>query len=340
MPVDPSSLSKALTAIKKTYGEDSVVKGTDKPKLRRIPTGSLGLDYATGGGVPLGRWCHFYGGRSSGKTLAAYNIIANAQKMGLSCAYYNIEKQYDAEWCAKHGIDVGALELVQGAQIEEVGAKLETLLGSIHIHVIDSLAAAVSMDELATKAEEWRPGIGARAWGKVIRRVNDRFDDTENLIIMINQTRKTFGYGGGEEPPGGVAIDYISRLSLLFRRSSWLYHNASGVLDTEGTGDESMTGDKEPDGIEFQVRVAKTAGFGRPDRTARLRLDYSTGQYDETFTLVSAALFHKIIERDGPKSSWYRYGDKKVQGKNGVRELIEGNKKLQETIRNKMLENA
>lgn len=337
MPVDTGTLDRALASIRKTYGDGSIHKASEKPVLRRIPTGSIELDYAIGGGVPLGRWCHWYGGRSSGKTLAAYNTIAAAQAMGLTVAYYNIEKQFDPVWAAKHGIDTDALELVEGTIIEQVGAKLETLLGSVHVHVLDSIAMAISQDELATKAEEWRPGISARAWGKVLRRCNERFDDQENTVILINQTRKTFGYGGGDEATGGVAIEYISRLSLLFRRSSWLFYNKDDVLDPDAPSGDSLTGDKEPDGIEIQVRVAKTNGFGQMDRTARLRLDYKTGQYDDLWTMTKAAVHLGIVQQAG---AWYTYGKQKMQGKTGLRELIAGDEKLREKIMTKLMEGA
>jgi protein RecA len=340
MPVDPSNLDKHLSIIRKLYGEKAVVKGSDKPALRRIPTGSMELDYAIGGGVPLGRWCHFFGPKASGKTLTAYNVIANAQAMGLTCAYYNIEKQFSEAWCKKHGIDTNKLEVVEGTVIEHVGAKLETLLSSAHVHVIDSIAFGVAEEELSMKANEWRPGISARVWGKTIRRVNERFDDTENTIIMINQTRSAFGYGGSENPTGGAAIEYISRLSLAFRKSHWLYYTADGVLDPDTKAGESLTGDKEPDGIEYAIRVAKSGGFGKENATARLRLDYATGQYDELWSLMKGAIYHKIVEPTGKGSSWYVYGDQKVQGKNGVRELIEGDKKLQDKIKAEMFKEA
>jgi recombination protein RecA len=340
VPVDPSNLDKHLGIIRKIYGDGAVVKGTEKPPLRRIPSGSLELDYAIGGGVPVGRWAHFFGPKASGKTLTAYNVIANAQAMGLKCAYYNIEKQFSEEWCRKHGIDTNALEVVEGTVIEHIGAKLETLLGSIHVHVLDSMAMAVAQEELAMKSDEWRPGISARVWGKTIRRVNERFDDAENTIIMINQTRAGFGYGSSEEPTGGKALEYVSRLSLAFRKSSWLYYNSDNVLDPDAKAGDTLTGDKEPDGIEYQVRVVKSSGFGKENGTARMRLDYATGQYDELWTLSKGALFHDLVTPTGKGSSWYTYGDKKVQGKNGVRELVASDKKLQDKIREKMFATA
>lgn len=329
MPVDSSQLEKALDSIRRTYGNEAIRDSSDMDILVRIPTGDPMLDWAIGGGIPLGRWLHFYGGYASAKTLTAWKTIAGAQKMGLSCAYYNIEKQYDPIWATTWGVDVDALHVIEGTVIEETGEKLETLLGSIHVHVLDSLAAAVSVDELAGKASDWHPGIGARAWGKVLRRANERFDPKENTIILINQTRDVFGRGGGEAPTGGRAIEYLSSLSLHFKRSSWLFKDKNGVLQDEGSNKDTFTKDLEPQGIEFMVRAAKTR-VSRPQRTARMRLDYDDGTFDSMWALSRAVVFFKLVEIKG---SWYTFPDgTKVQGENGVRTYLKDNDEFRENV--------
>src|SRR6185436_13324368 len=203
--------------------------GHQQDPVGRIATGNLELDYATNGGIPIGRWTHAYGGYMSSKSLTGWNVIARAQAMGMDCAYYNIEKQYDAEWAKKRGIDTKKLLIVEGTTIEGVGAKMQALMGSIHLHVLDSMAPAISLDELNADIEDHHMGVRARAWGKVIGRFNKNFDDNENIVFMINQVRDVFGRGGGETPPGGRSIDFISSLSLHFRRSSWLFYDKDGV---------------------------------------------------------------------------------------------------------------
>lgn len=47
-----------------------------------VPTGSLGLDIALGGGWPAGRVSELYGGPGCGKSLLAYHAAARAQKTG------------------------------------------------------------------------------------------------------------------------------------------------------------------------------------------------------------------------------------------------------------------
>lgn len=330
MPVNKDRLEEVLDAIRKQYGNDEIRYADSYPDMKRIPTGSLELDLATGGGIPIGRWAHFYGPLSSAKTLTAWNVIAEAQKLGLECAYYNIEKQFLADWVASRGIDLSKLHLVEGTTIEGIGDKLEALLGVVHVHVLDSLPFAVSIDELAGQTKDWLPGIHARAWGKVFRRANAFFDDQDNIIILINQTRSAFGkFGGAEEPTSGRAVGYISSLDLQFRRSHWLFKDKNGILQSEGTNVDTITGDKEPEGIEFQVRVTKSR-VGRPDKTARMRLDFETGQFDNLWELVKAAQYSDIVQRGG---SWYTYKDQKVQGEKGLRELILNDVDLQQTIK-------
>lgn len=335
MPVDVSSLGKALDAIRKNYGEESVRYASNYPEIQKIPTGISALDAASGGGFPLGRWVHAFGGYSSGKTLTCFHLIAQAQKLGYTCAYYDLENQFNKEWASSIGIDIDNLLVLDGPVIEETAEKLEALLGSINVHVIDSVGVGVSQDELAARADEWRPGISARAWGKLIRRTNKAFDKHENMVILINQTREAFGkMFTSEVPTGGRAIEHVSSLSLHFRRSSFLYKDAKGNLAPDGArkdGSENIS----PSGVELVVKVTKSRVHD-PQDEARFRLEYgSGGQFDEVWTLVRSLIFNGIVTRSG---SWYMLPDgDKVQGENGLRIAIQEKKELKELARNAML---
>lgn len=337
MPVRPETLDKALEAIRREYGADSIHTAEKKSPVSRIPTGAIELDWVTGGGIPIGRWSHFYGGFSSAKTMTCWNVIREAQKMGMTCAYYNLEKQYEPELLRRRGIDINKLHVVEGATIEGTGAKLETLLGSIHLHVIDSLACGVSIDELNAKVEDWQMGLQARAWAKVLRRANERFDDAENCVIMVNQVRDVFGRGGGESAPGGRLIEYMSSMSLYFRRSHWLYRDDNGVLDPDATQTKNMSGDTQADGIEFQVRVQKSR-VCQPLRAARMRLDFSTIEFDDIWTLVKGAGYFGIVS--GERGRYVLDDGRKAHGKAKLRELIEADPSLQVKIREAILASA
>ena len=64
------ALGLALETIEKQFGKGSIMKLGDAHKtvVETIPTGSLSLDIALGGGLPRGRVIEVYGPESSGKT--------------------------------------------------------------------------------------------------------------------------------------------------------------------------------------------------------------------------------------------------------------------------------
>ena len=79
------ALQSAITAIEKAFGKSAIMRLGDNHGMavERIPTGSLGLDIALGGGLPVGRITEIYGPESSDKTTVALSVIACAQHAGL-----------------------------------------------------------------------------------------------------------------------------------------------------------------------------------------------------------------------------------------------------------------
>ncbi|HEX2697790.1 MAG TPA: hypothetical protein VHM28_08780, partial [Anaerolineales bacterium] len=106
-------LDKAVGDILKRYGEGSIMKlgdaqGTMKTEV--FSTGSLSLDLALGvGGVPRGRITEIYGPESSGKTTICQHIVAEAQKLGGTAAYIDMEHALDPVYAAKCGVDIDNL---------------------------------------------------------------------------------------------------------------------------------------------------------------------------------------------------------------------------------------
>lgn len=66
----------------KKFGTNAIIKGTDMEKARygRISTGSITLDLALGGGLPVGRLIQISGAKSTAKSSLCDKIVANAQK--------------------------------------------------------------------------------------------------------------------------------------------------------------------------------------------------------------------------------------------------------------------
>jgi len=105
------SVMSALSEIKKKYGEGSIMRMGDVPMtaIPRVSSGSLALDIALGGGVPLGRIIEIYGPESSGKTTLALHCISQVQKKGGRAAFIDAEHALDVSYAKKIGVDVDQL---------------------------------------------------------------------------------------------------------------------------------------------------------------------------------------------------------------------------------------
>ena len=103
------NIEATLDAIRVKFGEDSIMKLGDKPKVGvdAISTGSIGLDAALGvGGLPRGRIIEIFGPESSGKTTLSLHVIAEAQKLGGICAFIDAEHAMDPEYSKRLGVKI------------------------------------------------------------------------------------------------------------------------------------------------------------------------------------------------------------------------------------------
>lgn len=73
-----SDLSQVLNEINKKY-DGIVMKGSNFPKLDKIPFSSPRINYMTYGGIALGKACELFGPENGGKTTTALDIVKNAQ---------------------------------------------------------------------------------------------------------------------------------------------------------------------------------------------------------------------------------------------------------------------
>src|SRR6185312_866305 len=107
-----------------------------------ISTGYGSLDRALGGGLPRGRITELFGEPATGKTTLALEIAARAQAAGLSVAWIDAERGFDAAYAAGHGVVLEQLPLAQPDFAEEsleIARRLANS-GGIELLVIDSAA--------------------------------------------------------------------------------------------------------------------------------------------------------------------------------------------------------
>lgn len=339
MPVHTDNWDQVAARINRKY-ENALLRGNERARIGHISTGSPELDVAMRRGVPQGRFTRFYGGFGSTKTMTALSCIAQAQKLGLKCVLFNVEKRYEPEFANSLGVDTKSLHVVTETSIETIGDIWESLLGVAHFFVIDSCSIAVSEDELNCDIRDWRPGISQRAWGKVFRRINERWDNQENTAILIDQM--TTNYRTGElDPKGGRIFDHQSSMSVLFRAGKWLYRGEDGVLSEDAKQNRDSDGQAIPAGRQIKIRIEKSS-VCRPFRTATLHYDLDSLGYDRVFEYMKAARYYNIITGERGR---YQYIDEdgsvtKLHGEKQLREFIDGSRELQQFIHETALEAA
>ncbi len=161
-------LEKALTNIKKRFGEGAVMRLGEAQNLtvQAIPTGSLTLDMALGvGGIPRGRVTEIYGPEASGKTTLCQHIVAETQRLGGVSAFIDMEHALDPAYAARCGVNVDDLYISQPDTGEQALEIAETLVrsGAVDVVIIDSVAALVPRAEIEGEMGDAPMGMQARS---------------------------------------------------------------------------------------------------------------------------------------------------------------------------------
>ena len=196
--MNETTIEDTLAQIKTKFGEESIMKLGEKPRVNveAIPTGSLGLDVALGvGGLPRGRIIEIYGPESSGKTTLTLHVIAEAQKKGGVCAFIDAEHAMDPEYSKKLGVKIEELLISQPDTGEQALEIVESLVrtGKIDVIVIDSVAALTPKDEIEGDMGAHHVGKQARLMSQALRKLTAIVAKSKTIVIFINQIRMKIG---------------------------------------------------------------------------------------------------------------------------------------------------
>jgi len=224
-PERQRALDAALAQIEKAFGKGSIMRlaGGQTEKIESISTGSLGLDLALGiGGLPRGRIIEIYGPESSGKTTLALHVIAEAQKLGGTCAIVDAEHALDPTYAKKLGVDVENLLISQPDAGEQALEITDTLVrsGALDVLVIDSVAALVPKAELEGDMGDSHVGLQARLMSQALRKLTGSIARSRTIVIFINQIRMKIGvmFGSPETTTGGNALKFYCSVRLDIRK--------------------------------------------------------------------------------------------------------------------------
>lgn len=321
------ALLAALTQIERQFGKGTVMRMGDKEQVAipSISTGSIGLDVALGiGGLPRGRIVEIYGPESSGKTTLTLQVIAEAQRMGGTCAFIDAEHALDPIYAAKLGVNVEDLIISQpdtGEQALEVTDML-VRSGAVDVLVIDSVAALTPRAEIEGEMGDHHVGLQARLMSQALRKITGNIKNANCLVIFINQIRMKIGvmFGNPETTTGGNALKFYASVRLDIRR-----------IGAVKEGEEVV-------GSETRVKVVKNK-VAPPFKQAEFQILYGSG-INRMGEVVDYGVKLGMIDKAG---AWYSYqGNKIGQGKNNVMKYLQENpviaKELEARVRAELLE--
>ena len=317
------ALDATLDSIVKRFGEMSIMRLGDARHLavEAIPTGSLSLDIALGiGGIPRGRVTEIYGPESSGKTTISQHIIAEAQKMGGTAAFIDMEHALDPVYAANCGVDIEKL-LVSQPDTGEMALEItESLIrsGAMDVVVIDSVAALVPRAEIEGDMGDAHMGLMARLMSQALRKLSGVIKQTNTTVIFTNQLRKKIGvmFGNPETTTGGMALKFYASVRLDVRR-----------IQAIKVGQEII-------GNRTRVRVVKNK-VAAPFRTAEFDIMYNEG-ISKSGDVLDLATSMEIITKRG---SYYSYGDLRLgQGRENAKKFLSANQEIFSEIESKIRE--
>jgi recombination protein RecA len=317
------ALNATIDKIEKDYGKGAVMRLGDGAvdDIPVIPTGSLGLDLATGvGGFPRGRVIEIYGPESSGKTTLAIHAIAEAQKAGGIAAFIDAEHAFDQFYAQNLGVNTNDLLIAQPNNGEEALEIADNLIrsGALDIIVIDSVAALTPKAEIEGEMGDSKMGLQARLMSQALRKLTATLNKTNTTCIFINQLREKIGvmFGNPETTTGGNALKFYASLRLDIRRIA------------------SIKKGEDVIGNRTRVKIVKNK-VAPPFRKTEFDIMYGEG-ISKIGEIIDFGVELGILKKSG---SWFSYGETKLgQGRDAVKQLLTDNPELTEELEQKITE--
>jgi len=320
MADDPrkAALDKTLKDITKRFGEGAIMKLGEAKSLEvdAIPTGALSLDLALGvGGIPRGRVTEVYGPEASGKTTICQHIVAEAQKLGGTAAFIDMEHALDPSYAARTGVDIDNLLISQPDTGEQALEIAESLIrsGAVDVIVVDSVAALVPRAEIEGDMGDAHMGLMARLMSQALRKLSGAIKQTNTSLIFTNQLREKIGvvFGNPETTPGGRALKFYCSVRLDVRRI------------------QSIKSGSEIIGSRVRARVVKNK-VAPPFRTAEFDIMHDEG-ISRVGDILDLGVDLEVIDKRG---SYYYYGEdlRLAQGRENAKDFLRDNPDLTEEI--------
>jgi len=298
-----ASILETVKRLNKEFKNNNlIIKGDLLPKVKKLPTMALGMDYPLFGGLPYKNICVYSGLPHSGKTTAACCELAAYQKAHpeRTCVYVDAEHRLNTEFqAAMNGIDWSAVQIVNipagmsGEQVLDVIIELEKS-EDIGLIILDSIPALIPAAVLKADMTE-DPGMRATIAKKLYPFLNEMqtmLAERDNILIIINQVRDGGMVNGIQiyKEPCGFALQFMSSVMVRFgKRTFTLADNMKACGSTNGEGS---------DGFRLQFKITKNSTANPTRGGGFITYRYATG-LDWLHDLIEIAEGFDFIQKSG-----------------------------------------
>jgi recombination protein RecA len=299
-----------------------------------LPTGNPAIDSAIGGGFPRGTIDMLAGPPGSGKTFAAFDMIAYNQRQdpAFYAMYVHLEaRAFPTEVAEQAGVDMNRLLVLNAQQSGEATFDLvmeylfdfDTMVSKdlLDLVVIDSIAAASSDREIRGIKEDGFAkedmGTHAKMLSKLQRVISGCGSLGRSVLLLVNQVREDMNGVQGRKSlvlPGGRSPMHYAKIIVQVKKAEPIKE-----------GDEQV-------GHVVKITVEKNnTGRGKPRAQREYRVIYGVG-VDKVGPTIDQALELGIIEQ--LSSVMYRVTrggvETKIKGRKEIRAAFDADPTLLE----------
>ena len=255
-----------------------------------------------------------YGPESSGKTTLTLQLIAEAQKVGGTCAFIDAEHALDPLYAQALGVETDDLLVSQPDTGEQALEICDMLVrsGGVDVVIVDSVAALTPKAEIEGEMGDTHVGLQARLMSQALRKMTSNIKQSNTLVVFINQIRMKIGvmFGSPETTTGGNALKFYSSVRLDIRR-----------IGAVKEADEVV-------GNETRVKVVKNK-VAPPFRQTEFQIMYGSGIH-RTAEILDLGVQQGIVEKSG---AWYAYkADRIGQGRKNAADFLDDNIEMRSEI--------
>lgn len=345
--------SKLIIDIAKAHGKYILVPASDHriKKVPRLSSRVFFLDYALGGGVPIGRATIVWGHKSTGKTMICLRVLGSAQQTcgncytmltpnakgklqcackkyrEMVCAFIDVEGSWDHEWAKLHGVNPERVLLSTPEYAEQALDIIEALLrsGDVDFIIMDSIAFLAPANEIKESSGKALQAEQARVLGRGIRKLNAALNFAGNrtgrrpTVIFTNQVRMKVGllFGNPETTSGGMAPGFFAATEIRTKGGKYEMDEVTGRPLYVDLGFKIEKNKTAPAKIEGDWRLILA------DTTTRKKGDIAEEEH-----MIDMGIKIDLIEKEG--NGWVWLGEKYKSKSLLEKTMIENPEKGQE----------